>query len=89
MPLMHWKEGNRRNENKERGGRGWGPLCGKGVEKKWKEGEGGEGRDRNKGRRGRGWEGHFVAKVRRNGEGGKGRGGTVRGSAITGINPYC
>ena len=66
-----------------------GTLRGKGVERAGKEDEVGEGRDRNKGRRGRGWEGHFVAKVRRNGEGGKGRGGTVRGSAITGINPYC
>ena len=45
--------------NKGRGGRGQGPLHGKGVERGE---EGREGRDRNKGRRGRGQVGRVVAR---------------------------
>jgi len=54
----------------EKGGDGR-PLCGKGVERAGKEGEGGEGRDRNKGKSGRG-----QGAASQQG-GGKGRKGTV------------
>jgi len=48
------KEGEGRDWNKGRKGRGWGALRRKEVEKGGKEREGGEGRDGNKGRGGRG-----------------------------------